>query len=589
MKMLKYVFSVVILIGIIFAQLTSKPADAAKEEGGTFRWGFAPPDSLNPFVAVNEASLILQHLNYESLVDYNSKFEYVPYLATKWEKSEDGLEWTFHLTDKSKWQDDQPLTAKDVKFTVEYIKKNKLGQFYSYVSNIKTVETPDAKTVVLTFDKPSALVLYNMRNLKILPEHIWSKLSGEEALTVPNNPVIGSGPFKFIEWKKGQYVKMEAVKNYWRGRAKIDTLILREITNDEVGVNALKAGELDGIRNVPPNLIPVLKKDPNIKVEQQKSFWFNELIINGHLKGSMGNPLLKDPKVRLAIAHAIDKKSLVDTIYNGMAQTGSTIIAPSNTKWVNSNIQQFDFNLEKAKQILQDAGYVDTDGDGIREKDGEQLKFRFNVMNETTQFRAAQQISQWLKEIGVSTNPVQTEDLGALIYRDNDKNGVVDHDFDLMLWSWSGDPDPDFNLMTMLTEQIGNWQDAGYSNKEYDELYQQQRQTLDENERKQISDKMQNIIYNDLPYVILYYPDRIQAYRSDKWDGLVPMVDGFFSKLNIQTALKVHHKSEVTNSSSLNDQKSSSDSSTKTVIWIVIGLVIVIGFIILRRRNKEVD
>lgn len=596
---------VVIALVLMFSVTSFAPKTYADTDGGTFKWGITPPDNTNPFVSVNESSIILQRLNYESLVDYDTDFNYVPYLAEKWEQSTDGLTWTFHITDKSKWQDDgSALTAEDVKFTIEYIRDNKLGQFYSYVSPITKVETPDNTTIVMHLDKPLSTMLYNMRNLIILPKHIWSKLSGKEALDYKNDPVIGSGPFKFIEWKKGQYVEMQAIKDYWNGSPKIDTLILKEVTNNETAISALKSGELDGIRDVPANLVAALKTEKNITVEPMKSFWFYELIINGSIDGTKVNPLLRDKAIRTAIAHAIDKQKLVDLVHYGSAEPGVSIISSANTKWFNTNTEQYNFDMEKAKQILEDAGYKDTDGDGIREKGGNPLSFRFNVMNETPAFRAAQQISEWLKQIGIAATPIQTEDLGALIYRDDDKNNVTDADFDLMLWDWSGDPDPSFNLMTMLTEQIGSWQDAQYSNKQYDELYDEQQHAMDETQRKQIVDQMQQILYSDVPYVVLYYPQRIQAYRSDKWAGLIPMVDGFISKLNIQTAMQVHMVEPEQASAVSSDDQSASNNATVTTIpapstassssnytlWIIIGIGIVLLVIFfIRRRNREAD
>jgi len=558
-------------------------SSAPIKTGGTFRWGFSPPDSLNPFVAVNESSIVVDRLTYESLVDYDQNFNYVPYLATSWETSSDGKTWTFHLTDKAMWQDGQPLTSEDVKFTIDYIKKNELGQYASFVDPITDVTTPDKTTVVMKLKQPLATMLYNMRNLIILPEHIWSKMTKAQAMAYSDNPIVGSGPFEFVTWKKGQYLQLQANKNYWRGRPKIDTLILQEVTNPETAVNELKAGQLDGVHDVPPELVPSLQQNKSISVVNMKSFWFDELIINSHLKGTMGNPLLHDRAVQLAIAHAIDKNALVQSIYYGKAQPGVGIISPANAKWFNTNIPQFDFNLAESRKILDDAGYK-VGPDGIREKNGKKLIFRFNVMNDASQFRAAQQISAWLKQIGIQANPVQTEDLGSLIYRDNDHNGVVDADFDLMLWDWSGDPDPSFNLMTMITSQIGNWQDAEYSNPVYDNLYNKQENTMDITQRKAIVDQMQQIVYNDLPYVVLYYPNRIQAYRSDKWAGMVPMVDGYISKLNIQSALQVH---QITPPASTT---SSSGASSLLWLWIVLAVVVLGGGVyVARRRNINSD
>lgn len=541
----------------------------------TFRWGINPPDSMNPFIAVNESSIFIHRLAYESLVDYDQNFNYVPYLATSWSTSKNGLVWTFHLTDKSKWQDGQPLTAKDVKFSIDYINKNQLGLYYAYVQDVKSVSAPDDKTVVITLDKPLSIMLYNMRNLIILPEHIWSHISKAKALSTPNMPIIGSGPFKFVTWKKGQYVQMNAVKNYWRGNPKIKELVLEEISNPEVAVNELKAGQLDGVNQVPPALAKSLQKQSGLSVVGMKSFWFDDFIINSHLKGSKGNPLLHDRAVQLAIAHSINKKALVNSVFFGRATPGVSIIAPANKKWFDSHIHQFDFNTAEARKILTNAGYK-MGSDGIFAKNGKELKFRLNVMQDPAAFRSAQQIAAWLKQSGISVTPIETQDLQSLINNH--------YNYDLMMWDWSGYPDPDFNLMTLTTVQIGNWQDAGYSNSTYDKLYTQQQETMSYAKRKAMVDQMQSTVYNDLPYVVLYYPDRIQAYNSAKWTGLVPMTDGFFSELNIHSALNVQ---PVVAPAAV-----PTTSSNKTWIWVgAAALIIVVGgaLIVLRRRSQDAD
>lgn len=549
----------------------------AAETPTTFRWAMEPPDSMNPFNAVNASSIFMNRLTYESLVDWDQNFNYTPYLAKSWTTSPDGLTWTFNLTDKAKWQDGQALTSADVKFTIDYIQKNQLGQYSSYTDGITSVDAPNPTTVVIHLKKPLSVMLFNMRNLIIIPQHIWGSMTMKQAMAFANMPMVGSGPFKFITWKKGQYVEFDAVSDYWRGSPKIQKLILEQMTNAEAAVNELKAGQIDGMTSVPVALSKQLGQTQGITVTPEKSFWFNELILNDHFKGSKGNPLLHDRAVQLAIAHSIDKKAIVDQVLYGQAIPGVSIISPANQKWFDNNIQTYDFNLTEAKQILEQAGYT-LGSDGIMQKNGKELKFRFNVMQDSAAFRAAQMISNWLKQVGISAVPVETQDLQSLV---SDK-----FNYDLMIWDWSGYPDPSFNLMTLTTDQIGNWQDAGYSNTTYDKLYTQQMYTTDEQQRKQLTDQMQSIVYQDLPYIVLYYPNRIEAYNSAKWAGLVPMVDGYFSALNTQSAVSVHPVVQQTSTAA------TTKSSSHTSLWVGLIVVLVLAggiILVVRRRNQDAD
>jgi ABC-type transport system substrate-binding protein len=178
----------------------------------------AEPDNLNPFIGFETSVLEMFHLNYDFLVGFRaSDLQPVPELATSWSHSSDGKVWTFKLREGVKWQDDVPFTAKDVAFTYNYIVKNQMSNFMNYTDNLEKVEVVDDHTVRFVCSKPKANMLGQV--VWILPEHIWSKVSPKAAArTYPNNPpLIGTGPFKLVEWKKGQYVRMVANKDYWRG------------------------------------------------------------------------------------------------------------------------------------------------------------------------------------------------------------------------------------------------------------------------------------------------------------------------------------------------------------------------------------
>lgn len=577
-------------------------AQAEKPYGGTFVWGTNDnPDTLNTFGTVLSIVMTIEHLVYDTLVQYDQDFNFQPRLAKSWDTDDANLTYTFHLQENARWHDGQPVTAADVKFTIDMVKTFELGTFASYMAPVQDVQTPDEHTVVMKLAYPSATFFSGLRNFYIMPRHIWSQFkTKEDIIKFPNEPMVGSGPFKFAEYKKDQYVRLAANTDYWGGRPYLDELIIRRFQNEEAAVQALLADEAGAIESVPANLLPQLENNPNIKVVTTESFWFVEVILNS-LKGSKANPLIFEPAIRQAMAHAVDKDFLVKTVLQGQGVPGLSVISPANKQWFNTGLKDYTFDLERAKSILEQAGYLDRDGDGIRETpDGKKLEFRFDISNDPSSFRAAQIISGWWKQIGISTNPQMSEDLSGLVYADDDKNGVVDHNFDLLIWSWSGEPDPDFNLMTMTTDQIGSWQDAGYSNPLYDQLYVDQGKAVDPALRRDMVWKMQEFLLGDLPYIVLWSPKRVQAYRADRWQDPVLAADGLLSRINPATGWTIHKvapaPTAATDTSTGNSVPAAATGTAATgdgsgsgrITWIIaaVAAVIVVGILALRRRRS---
>ena len=203
-------------------------------------------DGFNPFKLVEVPSFEIMDLTYDLLVDFSPKDSSpVPGLADSWEHSKDGLTWTFHLNKDAKWQDGKPVTSEDVAYTFNRILDEKQGLFIDYVKQIDKIETPDKHTVVFTTKKPSVQML--SMYVYILPKHIWEKVPPDETKTFVNQPAIGSGPFQAVEWKKGQYARLKANPDYFRGAPKFDEIIFQFYDNDDTMVQALKNGDVDYI------------------------------------------------------------------------------------------------------------------------------------------------------------------------------------------------------------------------------------------------------------------------------------------------------------------------------------------------------
>ena len=485
-------------------------------------------DSLNPFIGYQNVSYAVYGENYDYLLRYGPESpEPVPGLAESWEVSDDGLTWTFRIRKGVTWQDDRALTARDVAFSYNYVIDNDMGAFSNYTKSIDEVTATDDYTAVVKCSKPKADMLY--ATVPILPEHIWGEIEpGEAEQSFRNSPpCIGSGPWQVVEWKKNQYVRMVANKDYWGGAPKADELIFRFYTNWDTMAMDLKAGQI-AYGRIPQAQFPSFESLPGFAANASyPDNNFDELGFNCYTGPSLGHPACADPAFRRALNWAVDLEKVAEIGFSGYAEPATSILSGFWTnpvyQWEPPADQEYTFDPERAKQELEAAGYRDTDGDGVREgKDGKPMKLRLWAIAEKPEYTTtAKLISAWFDEVGVATK-IETLDDGAVnqgIY--NSVDGVFTPDYDMFVWGWGGDTDPTFPLSVMLTEQIENWSDSAWSNAEYDQLFEQQTVALDPEKRKEIAWRMQEILYDESPYIVLVYAKTLEAYDTARWQGWV--------------------------------------------------------------------
>jgi peptide/nickel transport system substrate-binding protein len=356
--------------------------------------------------------------------------------------------------------------------------------------------------------------------------------TAEDLQNFGNEQLIGTGVFKLSKYDKDQgIIILEANPDYFDGRPRLDQIIFQTYDNEEAMVQAFKVGDIDLIRTVPSTAFATIKGLDNVRALQLPARSFDELVINSvpatHDPKPTRNPALDDPQVRLAIATAINKADLVDIVLQGLGKPGDTIVPPAfgGGFWHADNIQEVKFDLAKANQILDAAGYK-AGTDGVRAKGNLKLNFRLQFPSNLVELpRVADLMTGWFKQIGIKTSPqsVDPDSLTAAM--------TPTGDYDLVIWDWGPDPDPDFILSVLTTDQFvpGGWSDSGYSNPEYDALYRQQQITLDRTARQKIIWQMQEIAFNDRPYIVLFYNDLLQAYRSDRFKGFVESALGIIS------------------------------------------------------------
>jgi peptide/nickel transport system substrate-binding protein len=519
-----------------------------KDEKVTFTWGgTGEPSSLNPMSGYLATDFYFWTASYHLLIDWDENLGVDKSsgpgsgLVTSVEMSDDAMSYTYHLKDGIMWSDGTPLTAEDVAYTLNLYKDNHAYLPQGYLTLIDgEVKAVDDTTISFTTKEPTGLYSGEVAYMYdyILPKHVFEDL--EKPKQFENVPNVGSGPFIIEEYQVGEYVRM--VKNpYWTGpEPAVDELIYRIFKNEDALAEALKAGEVDLAYFSSANIFDNVGQQPNIETMAGTIPSFAEIGMNTgsayqektdyYTPHGDGHPALTDLTVRRAIRMAIDSKTLSDRVLGGYGLPGDTIVPPvsvTGARWTPEGDDVIPFDIEGAKQLLEDAGYVDSDGDGVREMPpgsldpGRPLEFRYFVRStEQTSVDASQFVKPWLEEIGIKAN-VEVVTSGRL------GDIVNEGTFDLFSWSWIPDPDPDSILSDFTCEQrppdgstYGN-NDGYYCNPKYDELFAEQRATIDPEARWEIVHEIQKLYYEDCAYAVMWYDPIFSAWRSDRFEGWV--------------------------------------------------------------------
>jgi peptide/nickel transport system substrate-binding protein len=502
-----------------------------------------------------------------------------------------------------KWSDGQPFTANDVAWTLNFYKERGISNYSADVKPIKSVEATDDTTFVIHTEQPTSV--FNGQSVWmydfILPEHIWSKL--DEPKKSENVPTVGSGPWVVTQQKPGDFVRLERNPNYWGTQIGLEPhvdVIIEKVFNDENQMAAaLERGEIDFGFFDSANILNSLKTKPNVKTWGAQIPLFDELAFNsgsafqtdkagGFVPHGDGIHATSDPAFRRAVAEAIDKQTLVDKVYGGYASVADSPVQPGATtgNWDPPPDEALNFDLEKAKADLTAAGYTDTDGDGVVNdpKTGENVVLRYYTRtSDQNTIKTAPFVKSWLEQIGVGVK-VSAVSSGKLT------TIIESGDYELFHWGWFPNPDPNYILGIFTCEQrapkpgvYGN-NDSFFCDPEYDKLYQQQLTATSTEQRVDIVHQMQQILYEQQPYIMLAYTNYLEAYRTDRFTGYTTQPEGVGDLLATWGPFGFLSIRPVTGEAA----SASKSEGIPGWVWIgivVVGLAVVIAGIMLGRRR----
>lgn len=482
-------------------------SDAPQYGGSVVVSVSSDPGGLNPAVTTQGGVHLVCGSIFSGLVAHDFNLNPVPDLAERWEVSSDGRTYTFYLAIGAVFHDGVALTSEDVRFTFEQM----LLKYHSRTrtsigDNLRRISTPDPHTVVFEFDRPYAafLQLVDVTNAPVMPKHLYE---GTDPLTNPHNTnPVGSGPFKFQEWVKGDHLTLMRNEKYFKpGKPYLDRIVYKVMPSGAMAAMAFEKGEVDYLLN--PSALDVvrLKNMDGVVVTNQgrQGFATVETLIP-----NLTHTPLSDPRVRRAMAHAIDKDFLVDKILFGMGTSATGPVSRLLGWAYNPNVDKYEKNVALANRLLDEAGYA-PGADGVR--------FHLKFVYAASYAKVAEAVSDQLREIGIAVDLQMMEFSAAVdaVY--------IKKDFDLGFASFENGPDPDIGVKrTLVSSNIGPIpfsNGALYRNPRIDELFALAASELDRQKRTAYYFEAQEIVVRDLPYFWLYEPNSAAAYR----DGLQGM------------------------------------------------------------------
>ena len=438
---------------------------------------------------------------YESLLTYTTDLKPQPGLAKSWEAAADGLTYTFHLQDNVKWHDGKPFTADDVVFTLaDMLPKTHARARVILNKFVDSVQAPDPKTVVIKLKSPfpAFMLMFEPGFAPIMPKHIYA---GTDYMANPaNQKPIGTGPFVFSRYQKDAQIRFKGNKDYWKpDEVKVDNLIFAINTDASVRAQKLKAGECQITLNPRPADLDALKKDPNLNLPSQAGFNL------GYIAYNVTHKPFDKLEVRQALDMAVNKKAIIDAVYQGAGQLASNGMPP--TQWsYDETIKDAPYDPAKARELLKKAGVAE----------GTEITLWAMPVqrpyNPNAKLMAEMLQNDWAK-IGIKAKIV-TYEWGEYIKRA--KGG----EHDAMLIGWSGDNgDPDNWLGTLYGcdavdgNNFSKWCDAGY-----DKLVKDAKRTTDQGKRTELYKQAQHILKEQVPITPIAHSTVYQPMRKTVHD-----------------------------------------------------------------------
>lgn len=500
----------ILLVVFLFVLLTS---GLAQDYGDAIVTGsIADARTLVPILASDSASSEICGMIFNGLVKYDKDINIVPELAESWEIKEEGVfEIIFHLRKNVTWQDGHQFIAHDVEFTYQkLIDPNVKTPYSGDFERIKSLEVVDDYTVKVTYKEPFAPALSSWA-MSILPKHL---LENEDLnITSFSRRPIGSGPYKFKSWKSQEKIELESNHSYFEKRPYIDRYIYRIIPDESTIFLELQTQGLDSCGLTP--LQYLRQTDTNFFKRYYRKFRLPSFSYT-YLGYNLNNPKFKDKLIRQALNYAVDKQEIIKMVFLGLGRISTGPFVPESWAY-NDKITASPFDPGLARNLLKEAGWQDTNGDGWLDKDGGDFEFTIitNQGNEE-RIKVAQIIQRRLKDIGIRVK-IKVVEWSVFLTEFIDKRN-----FEAVLLGWALSRDPDnYDIWHSSKTKEGEFNFIGYKNEEVDKLLEEARRTFNQDKRKDCYHRIHQILYEEQPCMFLYVPDSLFTVHS-RFQGIKP-------------------------------------------------------------------
>ena len=521
-------------------------AETAAQPGGIFVEGTSDdPSILNPILASGTNSSDVNTKIFPALIGQDPfSGEFVPTeLAESWEVSDDGLVWTFTLRDDVMWSDGEPVDAEDFKFTFDAIANDQVESPRKYfMDNIESIEAPDAQTVVITYNQIKCDSLGNLGQ-PLLPSHKFAS-DFSDIMTSPENesPSVSAGPVVFQQWTRDESVTAVANESYFKGAPFMEGWIYKEVPDAGARLAQLQTGEVNMV-TLQPEQLAAVELDPNLSVYRYEDDGYDYIALNlanpdnpqpgldeeGNPIEQDPHPVLGDKNVRQAMAYALDYDAIIDQVYLGQGYRMAANVLPAIEWAYNNDLEPYPYDPAMAQQLLEEAGWVDGDGDGVREKDGVPLELTLitNAGNTTREDLGAL-VQDQLNSIGFDIT-FEAIEFGTLLEQlDNQL-------FDMIIIGWTGlgaDPNDDAFWLRQYDEPGSGFNAVSFANDRVEELLAAGVSVpgCDPAERAPYYQEIQEIMHDEVPYI--FVRGRISNYGyTNNWQGVNPGPWSFYHNM----------------------------------------------------------
>ena len=475
------------------------------------------PTMLDPQQETAASGKMVLSNVFDRLVSLDTSMELVPELAKDWDISDDGLTYTFYLEEGVTFHDETPFNAEAVKFTFDRLLDPETGSaFFGDYEMIDSIEVVDDTTVEFTLEYAHGPFL---RRLAMVEAAILSPTAVEElGADFSSNPV-GAGPFKVTEYVAGERLVLTRNEDYWRELPKLETVNFTFIAEEQARVSALLAGDTDFETIIPPSLLSMVEADPNMVIERGPTLFPEWVGFN------VEKAPFDDVLVRQAVGYAIDMETILEGIFLGVGVRSTQPVAPGVFGF-DETVEPIPYDPEMARDLLAQAGWEDTDGDGVVDKGGQKFSVEFKVMPLTEIQRLAESVQGYMAEVGMEASIV-VEDWGAYLA---DLGAGNMNMFVLGQENPMGDADATLGIL-FHSEQIDVNNTTRYNNPEMDRLIDEERRETDPEARLELLKEAVNLVVDDALHVPTFVREHVMAHHS-KVKGFVLHPSDTFLKLD---------------------------------------------------------